>query len=89
MTIFVQLSAGEDVFEVFFEHLQQFTVVGLLFFQQFHLVFIEDHFVVRVDCQHVFLVNLQLLVDLRLDVLQDLQNSLIFLNQFVVGCVFI
>ena len=89
MSVFIQLSAGQNVFEVFFEHFQQFAVVSLLFLQQFHLVLVENHFMVRVHCQHVFLVNLQLFINLGFNVLQDLQNSLVFIDKLIVGGIFI
>ena len=89
MSVFVQLSAGQNVLEVFFEHFQQFSVVSLLFFEQFHLVLVENHFMVRIHCQHVFFVNLQLFINLGLNVLQDLQNSFVFMNKLIVGGVFI
>jgi hypothetical protein len=89
MSVFVQLSAGHNMLEIFFEHFQQFAIVSLLFFQQFHLVLVKNHFMVRVNCQHVFLVNLQLFIYLRLNVLQDLQNSFVFMDELIVGGVFI
>jgi hypothetical protein len=89
MSVFVQLSAGQNVLEVFFEHFQQFAIVSLLFLQQFHLVLVKNHFMVRVHSQHVFLVNLQLFIDLGFNVLQNLQNSFVFMDKLIVGRVFI
>jgi hypothetical protein len=89
MSVFIQLSAGQNVLEVFFEHFQQFAIVSLLFLQQFHLVLVENHFMVRVNCQHVFLVNLQLFINLGFNVLQDLQNSFVFMDELIVGSIFI
>ena len=71
MAFFVEFSSDQNVFQILFQNCQKFEIVGLLLFKQFHLVFVEDNFMVRVYSEHVFLMNFEFFVDFDFDVPQD------------------
>lgn len=79
MAFFVEFSSDQDVFQILFQDGQKFEIVGLLLFEQFHLVLVEDNFMVRVYSEHVFLMNFEFFVDFDFDVPQDFQDPFVFL----------
>lgn len=88
MTFFIYFSSRQDVLQVFLQDGQKFEIVGLLLLEQFHLVFIENDFMVRIDSKHVFLMNFELFVNFDFDVLEDFQDAFVLMDELIVGCIF-